>query len=442
MMWMFVSAALAADLPLEAALQRAVDTSEDVRAAAAGVDGAAADQRVAVSSWLPQASGSASYSHTFASEYDDLFSDSTGGASPFSDLPFGQADTWRLGLSLSQGVYQGGRVLAQRRLASAGAALADSSLDSARASTVLSAAEAYYDALLARRVLEISEATLVRAETTLREAKLANEVGRLADFDVLRASVEAENQKVAVIQQKRMARLAEANLRRILHVPEGEPLELSTGLDDGAPESVAEVAAQIAGVDAASASRAAVLQAELARDSAAASVSLTRASALPYFALSASYGLVQYPDGLVPDADWRKNVSAGASLSVPLFSGGAVRGQIASAQADLRAAEQRLEQARSVAQLDADDNDAALEAAAAQWAATAGTVAQAEKALNIAETRFQEGISTQSELADARLLHQQALINRANAARDLQVARIRHALLPALPLAGGSTASY
>ena len=50
-------------------------------------------------------------------------------------------------------------------------------------------------------------------------------------------------------------------------------------------------------------------------------------------------------------------------------------------------------------------------------------------------------MSTAPELADARLLYQQALINRASAGRDLQVARIRHALLPALPLSAG-TASY
>ncbi len=441
MMWLLISAALAADMPLETALRRAVETSEDVSAAAAGVDGASADERAAISAWLPAASGSASYSHTFASEYDGLFSDTGGGASPFSDLPFGQADTWRLGLNLSQGVYQGGRVLAQRKMASAGTLLADSSLTSAKASAVLGAAEAYYNALLAARVLVISEATLARAETTLAEAKLANELGRLADFDVLRASVEAENQKVAVIQQRRQARLAEANLRRILHLPDGEPLSLDGGLDEQVPDSVGDLAANIAGVNAESEARAAVAQAELARDVAAATVSLTRSSAMPYLGLSASYGLVNYPDGLVPDSDWRKNVTAGASLSVPLFSGGAVRNQVASASADLRAAEDRLEQARSLARMDTDDNDLALEAAAAQWQATTGTVAQAERALSIAETRFQEGISTQSELADARLLYQQALINRASAGRDLQVARIRHALLPALPLSAG-TSSY
>ncbi len=55
-------------------------------------------------------------------------------------------------------------------------------------------------------------------------------------------------------------------------------------------------------------------------------------------------------------------------------------------------------------------------------------------AYEIAELRYREGLSTQLELSDARLLLQQAQANRAQAARDVQVARVRLALLPDLPL--------
>jgi outer membrane protein TolC len=48
--------------------------------------------------------------------------------------------------------------------------------------------------------------------------------------------------------------------------------------------------------------------------------------------------------------------------------------------------------------------------------------------------RYQEGISTQTELGDARVQLQQALANRAQSARDLRVARLRIELLEQLPL--------
>ncbi len=52
--------------------------------------------------------------------------------------------------------------------------------------------------------------------------------------------------------------------------------------------------------------------------------------------------------------------------------------------------------------------------------------------------RYREGISTQLELTESRILLQQAQANRAFAARNLQVARVRLALLHDLPLGGGN----
>ena len=46
---------------------------------------------------------------------------------------------------------------------------------------------------------------------------------------------------------------------------------------------------------------------------------------------------------------------------------------------------------------------------------------QAARAYEIAELRYREGLSTQLELSDSRLLLAQAQVNRARAARDLQI---------------------
>jgi outer membrane protein TolC len=82
---------------------------------------------------------------------------------------------------------------------------------------------------------------------------------------------------------------------------------------------------------------------------------------------------------------------------------------------------------------------AELIAARSAWEATAGTVQQANRAYEIADVRFRAGVSTQLELSDSRLQLQQAEANRALAARDLQVARARVALLPEQPLGAGTT---
>jgi outer membrane protein TolC len=100
-----------------------------------------------------------------------------------------------------------------------------------------------------------------------------------------------------------------------------------------------------------------------------------------------------------------------------------------------------LEQARSqrqltteLAALDTRSAWAEMVAARATWEASAGTIQQAQRAYQIANVRFTNGVSTQLELSDARLSLQLSEANRAQAARDLQVARARVALLPNLPV--------
>jgi outer membrane protein TolC len=93
-----------------------------------------------------------------------------------------------------------------------------------------------------------------------------------------------------------------------------------------------------------------------------------------------------------------------------------------------------VQQTREAAQADARNTVLALEAAVAAVAASEGTVAQAQRAYQIAELRYREGLSTQTELLESRLQLQQAQATRARDARDLEVVRIRLALLPVLPL--------
>lgn len=434
MAWLFWFPSAAA-LTFDEALQRAAAGSEDVLVAQAAVERAAGDQVEARSGYLPTVSGAVNYQHTFKSEYEAL-SDAFGGA----DLPFGQAETWRVDLSASQPIWTGGRTAATMRLAKAGGEVAGDQLVSTRAAAVLRVAEAYMDAALADRLHAIALATLAQAEVTLRDAQLAHEVGRQPEFEVLRARVQVENQRVLALQQQRIARLARAELARLLDLPESEiPAELEPvqALSSDLPERAARYAGVTPGpVDG---PRLAITNAERGVGLAEASRSLVRSQFYPQVYASAAYGWVAYPDNpvpFVPFDEWAVNFTAGLGVSVPIFGGLKVHGQMDAAAADLAEAQARLDQAREYARLEALDTTITLQTSVAQAEAARLTIEQAQKAYAIAETRFREGISSQVELTDARLLLDQALVNEARAVRDVQVARIRAALLPALPLAG------
>jgi outer membrane protein TolC len=167
-----------------------------------------------------------------------------------------------------------------------------------------------------------------------------------------------------------------------------------------------------------------------------ATVQLTEAQRMPSLTLNSTYTRLAYPTGFLPAFD-RTNWSVGASVTLPILTGGRQRGDEVVARAELEQAQAQLQQVRELAAVDTRSAWAELLAARAAWEASSGTVQQAGRAYEIADVRYLAGVSTQLELSDSRLLLQQAEANRAQAARDLQVARARVALLPDLPIGAG-----
>jgi outer membrane protein TolC len=232
--------------------------------------------------------------------------------------------------------------------------------------------------------------------------------------------------------------LAYIRLRQLLNLPMDEALSLTTELADTALARVPTLRALAAVVpDTVPERRAAVRQAVEAIRAQEGLDAASRSQRLPSVSLSSQYSRLAYPSKGLPGwdeflTDWRLSLG----VSVPIFTGGRIKGDRIQAKAGLAEAKLRHRQAAEAAQLDGRNATAQLEAAVANWLASEGTVAQASRAYQIAEIRFREGISTQTELLDARIALQQAEVNRAQATRDFQIARARMALLVDLPLGG------
>jgi outer membrane protein len=171
-----------------------------------------------------------------------------------------------------------------------------------------------------------------------------------------------------------------------------------------------------------------------------------RAQRLPTISLGSLYQRFAYPSGgtiPLPSGfnQFFPNWTATLSLSLPIFTGGRIRGDELVAEAGLREAEQTAQQVEELSALDAQLTISQLEQAEASWLASAGTAQQATRAYQISEVRYREGISTLVELSDSRLLLQQAQVNAATAARDVQIARLKLSLIRDLPLTGSQGAS-
>lgn len=470
--------AQARTLTLEEALSLARPASEAIGLARLGIEKARGQQLQAKSELFPQIGGSFSYTRQLKSQFDNLFRtparDTT--APPpttrcdpflpdptkplaerldalersvactsvlnpfagFSRLPFGRKNTYTLGLTGSQVLFDGGRIFGQMKAADAGRRTAEIGLSSSEAQLVLDVVQSYYDAALSDRLVGIAEATLAQTDTTLTQTRLRREVGTAPEFDVLRATVARDNQRPLVIQARTQRDLAHIRLRQLLNLPVDEALTLATELADTALGRVPTLARLAGGpADTLPERRAVVRQAVEAVRAQEGLNSVSRSLRLPGVSLTSQYSRLAYPTGGLPGwneflNDWRVSLA----VQVPIFTGGRISGDRVQAKASLAEAKLRQAQATEAAQLDNRNAIAQLEAAVANWQASEGTAAQANRAYQIAEIRFREGISTQTELLDSRIALQQAEVNRAQAARDFQIARVRVALLADLPING------
>jgi outer membrane protein len=458
-------------LSLGDALARAEAASPSVGIARAGVTSARADWLRARSAALPQLSGAVTYTRTLASQFASFTTDSTttdsipaptncgtfhpnpslpigqrldslergldcaANASPFdfSKLPFGQKNTWNFGLSGSQALFDP-KIPGQLAAARAGQERADIELTAQRAQLMLDVAQAYLDVLLADRLAQIADSTLAQAERTFEQTRLERQVGNAAEFDLLRATVTRDNQKPIVILRHAQRDQALLRLRQVLDLPAQAQLALVTPLGDTATVVPAPLAPQFAAIaDTAVAQRAPVREAEAGLRASEAQLRANRAAHLPTLTLSSSYAKISFPSRVFSFDRFLTDWSVNVRLDVPIFSGGRLQANVLSAEAGREQSAMLMKQAQQQAQRDMQD--VALQIASAQsvWDAVKGTVDQATRAYAIAELRYRNGLSTLTEVGEARLQLGQAQANRAQAARDFQLARVRIALIRDLP---------
>ncbi len=468
-------------LSLAEALTLATGESEQIAIARAGSLRAQGQLRQERSALLPQLATTMNWQKQLQNQFAAISQRSGSGSSSGSggsdttsaaDNPitriFASQYNFNVGLSASQPLFTGGRATANIRAAKAARESAEIGITSAQAQVQLDVTQAYYDALLSDRLVAISESSLVQSERALRQVQLTRTVGSASEFELIRARVTRDNQRPGWLQSRTNRDIAYVRLRQLLNVSPDQPLALTDSIAESplsAPVlsqapittvnvNVAEVltidpqvkdavSRVLAASDTGISTRAPVQQALKSVEVAQQQLRATKAQRLPSISATTNYQRLAYPVGVLPKSlgDFFPNWTVGVGLSYPFFTGGRVSGQVQAAEATVIEARQRLRLAQEGASLDARQAVAQLTEAEASWQASVGTAAQAQRAYDIAEVRFREGISTQLELSETRNQLQQALANRAQAARNLQVARKRLELLPYLPLSQGSTSS-
>jgi len=182
-------------LTLEAAVTRALGQGEEMRTARAQVQDARGQVRSATSAALPQVTGNLIYTRQFASIFQGV--SGGGGDSSIGDLfknsPFGAPNSWNAQIQASQLLWSGGKVGAGLRAAKAFRAGAEAQENETEADVAYQVKRAYLGAQYAERVLDVAQVGLEEAQKELRQVQLYQRAGTRAEYDLLRAQVDAAN---------------------------------------------------------------------------------------------------------------------------------------------------------------------------------------------------------------------------------------------------------
>lgn len=416
-------------LTLDDAIQRALTQSEEVRLARAQVMETNGQVREAFAGALPQLNGNVTYTRQFASIFQSLNSSGNGDTSftnIFKKSPFGAPNSWAFEVTASQLLFSAGKVGAGLSAAKSAREAARYNQDENATDVTYRVRQAYLTVLYRRRLLDVAAQAVEQTRSQLHQVQLFHQAGTRAEYDLLRAQVDAANQEPAVVAAANDYDLGVLELKRLINVPLEQPLALATPLiaDDGTIPVVAEDTLDAAERPALAAAEAGVrVQRNLVR--------AAKADRWPTLSVTSTFSEQAFPTDLFPFGEqFRRNWNAAVKISVPLFNGLRTEGTVARYRAQLERAIATRDEMREQAALDLAQSKAELARTQVLLLARRETVQQGEQAQRIARVRYANGLATQLEVTDARLLLQQAQVNEAQAMRDylMSVAQIERAL--------------
>ena len=404
-------------LTLDDAVHRALDQGFAMRLARAGVLEANGQVREALSSALPQVTGSVTYTRQFASIYQGLGgSDSL--ARLFQNTPFGAPNTWNFQIQATQLLWSGGKVGAGLSAAKSVRQVATLQQAETAADVTYQVKQAFWNASLQGRLLAIAVENLDQARQHLREVQMFRQAGTRAEYDLLRAQVDAANQEPPVVAARNGYDLALLDLKRLIDVPADQPLRLASSLDS--PDATIPVLAEDS-LDGPARPGLAAAEATVSQQEQL--LKVARADRWPTLQATTTYNEQAFPQNVFPGTnEFRRGWNGEIKLSFPIFLGFRTAGRVEQARANVMRAEAQRDQLRKQVELEVAQAKAEVARARALLVARRETVGQSQRAQYLAGVRYTNGMATQLEVSDARVAQQQAEVNEVQATRDYYVA--------------------
>jgi outer membrane protein len=417
---------MAPDLPemsLDQLIQIALDNQPRLRSAQAALEGAEALVGTARAGYFP------TIGTTFG--YNRQTSNVAGGTNPAT----GNVSTRRVtGVSvnrqdftarLSQNVFDSFRREWRLQAAREDQNAAEFDLSTTRQDVILNVESAYYNYLLARRLVEVNQEAVRRNIQVLERARGFFEVGTRPKIDVTRAQVDLANAELALVRARNAVAVAFAALNNAIGVPDHPLYRVPEELEIlPLPLQPEEFLATLEESTRRALENRTELRALRARiRSAEADLTVAKRNFLPFLSADANW---RYTGQQLPYAP---NWAVGATLTVPVLNP-PLFSQVDAAAANLASAQASEEITAQNIVLEVQQSFVDLVAARERIRTAEVLLTSARENLDLAQGRYQVGVGPLIDVTDAELALTQAESENIQAAVDFKIsdARLRKAM--------------
>lgn len=399
---------------LQDAWQLAISRDNVLAAASSDVEGARAGEQAARGARWPSVQASAGYTRLNASPSLDV---ATPG-STFRSGPIFRGDEYVAGsVQMKVPVYAGGQISAGIDAAHHAFVGASEDQQATISALKLDVAEAYVSVLRARRALQAAESSVTSLSAHTGDVQHMVDRELVPRSDALAAHVALANAEQVRVRAENEVEISQAQYNRRL----GEPLGRAPELDDRIQADASLSAEPIEALQRQALASRSELKGLAARADSLSSQSRAEAGKLrPQLALTGGY--THFDNQILDRQDFSM---VGIGFTWNLFDGGQSRSRAAALRSASRATNSRLDDLRSMIELEVRQSWLDVHEAQARVKASSDAVAQAQENLRMTRELYGAGLGTNTQVLDAVTLQINALNNHDNAVLDESLSLLR-----------------
>jgi outer membrane protein TolC len=378
---------------LQQFIDQAVQNSAAVQIVSENVTGAGLKVRESKSQYLPQVNVASSYTRiSLVQEFD---------IPNLGHFKFGTPDNVSFRLGASEQVFTWGRVGKTVELNRIGEDLAQDGVVLTKQSLAYQVVPMFYGVLFTQEAIKVVDQTLERLQKKVAILEERYQAGLASDFDISLLKVQMSGLEAQKLDFQNNIKKIFLAYNRIAGRPLDSTVVLEGDINAEAAKSVAELQAESqALLKEALENRPEARQNANQQRLVQTQMDLARTANKPNLIASFNYEL---RNGFLPTVSQvRGNWNAVLAVSYPVFDGHRTAAQVAETQVALRTVQEQAADLEQGFSLEIDQTLADLRTLEQKVGIELGKIAHAERALEIADERYQRGLISTTDLVDAQ----------------------------------------